>query len=315
MKRTSKRMNATEDTVGLDISYGRITAAHFVPGERGPVLQKLVASHYDPELPDKKLAGVLRRLWKKEKLPSRTVCTCLHSRALAIRPFAYKNLTLDELPHALLLEAEEALQKHPGEIALDWHLAPTAPDESGRRPELTGILVAAPLKTVRRHLDLIKAAGLYAISVEPGCIALYRLYCFLTRNRAPEPVCTVNLGGRTADILMCSNGNSYPRTIFSAGDGWDQNADYLAKNVQDALLYYDLKRKHAPVTKILLTGQLDGQETLPARLQEETGLPVELWDVMLETRRAGAAAQNLKNPGGAHSPAAALGLALRETLQ
>jgi Tfp pilus assembly PilM family ATPase len=311
MKLLSNLLNFSEDTVGLDINFGRIVAAHFVPGDGAPVLHKLAAIRYDPELSDKKLALTLRRFWKKAKLPSRTVCTCLHSRALAIRPFSYKNLNLDELANALSLEAEEALQKHPGEISLDWHLAPTAPDESGHRTELAGTLVAAPLKTVQRHLNLIKAAGLYSVSVETSCTALYRLYCFLTRNQAPEPVCAVNLGERTADILMCSNGNSYPRTIFSAGDGWEDNADYLVNNIQDALLYYDLKRKHAPVSKILLTGQIADPDALTTRLQEETSLPVEIWDIISEMERSGADPQIRQTAGESYSAATALGLGLR----
>lgn len=312
MKILGHMLNFQEKTVGLDINFGRIVAACFAPGEDAPVLKKLAAVRYDPELSDNKLAGVLRHFWRKERLPSRTVCTCLHSRALAIRPFSYKNLTLDELPSALALEAEEALQKHAGEIALDWHLTPTAPDASGRRTELAGTLVAAPLKTVQRHLDLLKAAGLYAISVETSSTALYRLYCFLTRHEAPVPMCVVGLGERTADILMCSNGNSYPRTVFSAGDGWDSNVDYLVKNIQDALLYYDLKRKHAPVARILLTGLLDGQAALQTRLQEETRLPVEIWDVVTQMERAGVVSAVRKGTGGPYSPATAIGLGLRK---
>ncbi|GEM_PF-2444568 len=315
MKFLSNLLNFTEHAVGLDINFGRITAAHFVQTSEALTLNKLASTRYDPEMPDKELAGKLHEFWKKEKLPSRTVCTCLHSRALAIRPFAYKNLTRDELPHALSLEAEEALQKHPGEISMDWHLAPTAPDETGHRAELAGTLVAAPHKTVQRHLDLIKAAGLYSISVEVSCSALHRLYCFLTREQASGPACVVNLADRTADIMMCSNGNSYPRTIFSAGDGWESNLDYLANNIQDALLHYDMKRKHAPATKILLTGQLAGQDALTARLQEETGLPVDIWDVFSEMERSGADPQVRQNVGEPYSPAAALGLGLRRPAQ
>jgi Tfp pilus assembly PilM family ATPase len=308
----SRVFNFKEHAVGLDISHGRMVAAHFVQ-DGATVLERLAVAEYDPELPDNELARKIRAFWKKEKLPSRTVCTCLHSRALALRPFSYKNLTREDLPHALMLEAEEALQKKPEEIAMDWHLAPAGPDkETGRRTDLFGLLAAAPRQTVQRHLDLIKAAGLYSISVEPGCSAAYRCYAFLQQK--PEPVCLINLAARTADIVVCSNGNCYPRTLFSEDDGWEGNQDYLTGNIQDALLHYELKGRHAPIRQIVLTGSLPDPSGLMARLQKTTSLPVGILNVFNGLEKT---ARQRDVPGELppeYSLTTALGLGLRRPL-
>ena len=314
MRLFSKLFNFREHAIGLDISYGRMAAAFFVEGNP-TVLKRLAVAEYDPDLPDKELARKIRAFWKKEKLPSRTVCTCLHSRALAIRPFSYKNLTREDLPHALMLEAEEALQKKPEEIAMDWHLAPTGPDEeTGLRTELFGLLAAAPRKTVQRHLNLIKAAGLYSISVEPSCSAAHRCYAFLRHDQAPEPVCLINLADRTADIVVCSNGNCYPRTLFSADGGWKNNLNYLAGNIQDALLYYELKGRHAPIRQIVLTGSLPDPAGLIARLQQTTTLPVGILDVFNGLEKTGTRLDIFRDIPSTYSLTTALGLGLRRPL-
>jgi Tfp pilus assembly PilM family ATPase len=279
------------------------------------VIKRLAVAEYDPDLPDKEVARKIRAFWKKEKLPSRTVCTCLHSRALAIRPFSYKNLTREDLPHALMLEAEEALQKPPKEIAMDWHLAPTGPDEeTGRRNELFGLLAAAPRKTVQRHLNLIKAAGLYSISVETGPSAAYRLHAFLRHDQTPEPVCMINLADRTADLVLCSNGNCYPRTLFSADGGWETNLNYLAGSIQDALLHYELKGRHASIRKIILAGSMPDPAGLAARLQKDNGLPVEILNVFTALENAGTRLNGSRDIPEKYSLTTALGLGLRRPL-
>jgi Tfp pilus assembly PilM family ATPase len=307
----TRLFNFKEHAVGLDLNYGRIVATHFVQ-DGSAVLNRLAVDSYDPEMPDKELALKIRSFWKKEKLPSRTVCTCLHSRALAIRPFFYKNLTREDLPKVLLLEAEEALQKKPAEIAMDWHLSPSGPDEeAGRRTELFGLLTAAPRKTVQRHLNLIKAAGLYAISVEISPSAVHRFYAFLMHDQKPEPVCLINLADRTADVIVCSNGSCYPRTIFSAEDGWESNLGYLAGSVQDAMLFYEMKSRYPSIKRIVLTGTAGAIPALAERIRQTTALPVEIWNVLDGLERAGTRLQASRDIPENYSLTAALGLGLR----
>ena len=273
-----------EDVIGLDVHDGNIVASHFNLGKKGPVLDRLAVGKYDPKQSDRNIAHQIRDLWKKEKFPTRTVCTCLHSRSLMVRGFRYENLDMDELPQTLALKAEEALQHPLSEISLDWRLNQETPDETNLPQELSGTLMAAPRKTVVRHLKLIQMAGLYSIHVETSCIALNNLYSFLTRNQTPTPVCLINLTERTADIIMRSNGGNYPRTLFSSGKRWEENMEYLLENIQNALLYYHLKLKYHPVEQIILTGKIPKPDEFPRELSKETALPVEVMDIRSDSR-------------------------------
>jgi Tfp pilus assembly PilM family ATPase len=305
--KTAQNKCREEDVVGLDINSGRLTAAHFARTEQGMKLDRLVTGDYPPELSDRQIASRIRAFWKKEKLPGRIVRTCLHSRALLVRYFQYSNLNTEELGMALSLEAEETLQRPAPELCIDWHLNSSAESDLSK---LTGTLVAAPRKTVRRHLDLIQAAGLYSVNVETSCSALCNCYSFFFGKKETSPVCLVNLADRTADIIMRTESCIYPRTLFSADEPWETNSDYLLENIQNALLYYHLKIKQGPVERVVLIGKIPAPQHFPGKLERKVSLPVEVLDVCSHPD-IGIEKQKLPTSGNCNI-ATAIGLALRE---
>ncbi len=262
-----------EHAVGLDMYAGHIVASHFVEHNGKLMLNALAAETCDPALSEKELAHKIHSFWKKHKLPTRTVCTCLHSPTLIARFFSYTNVDQDELPRVLSLEAEEALQLPLEDIALSWHLNPEK-----QTHEISGTLVAAPRKTVRNHIRLIQAAGLYPINVEIDCSAVINLYDFLNTKTNRSPVCLVNLAAQMAGIVILSGGAAYPRLVFSSNaTGWQDNLDYLVENIKSALLHYQLKIKGDPVSKLLLAGDPQPNH-FRERISEAGGIPVKSWD-------------------------------------
>jgi Tfp pilus assembly PilM family ATPase len=285
MKPTSINNRTQEDIIGLDINHGRIVASHFSIHDRQPRLDRLAVGEFPPELTDRQLAAWIRSFWRKEKLPTRTVRTCLHSRSLIVRYFHYQNLTVNELPQTLALEAEEALQQPADKLCVDWHLNPSEYADPSHSPaELSGTLVVAPRKTVVRHINLIRDAGLYAINVDVSCAALYNFYSYFNEDKNLSPVCLINLADRTADIMMLSESGIYPRALFSADNCWGNNTSYLIENIQNALLYYHLKTKQYAIEKIILIGQIRDQEPFSQALAKKTVLPVSVLDIHSDSR-------------------------------
>ncbi|QHI70509.1 type IV pilus biogenesis protein PilM [Tichowtungia aerotolerans] len=273
-----KSMLTREQVVGLDINDGQITAAWFQAGNLHAGLKNIVCGEYSPGVDDRHVAKAIREIWRKEKIPTRTVQSCLHSRSLLIRYFKYENISREELPRVLSLEAEEALQCPIDEISLDWQLNTELPSNSNAQ-KLSGTLVAAPRHKVLRHLKLIKMAGLYSVNVHVSYSALNNLYSWLMKEQDTEPVCLINLTQSSVDIVMHSDNSNYPRTLFSAETGWEHNGSYLLENIQNALLYYHLKLKHAPIKRIFLAGRLSGLDEFKKNLSEETSLPVSELDM------------------------------------
>ncbi|MBI9020624.1 MAG: pilus assembly protein PilM [Verrucomicrobia bacterium] len=268
-----------EHAVGLDVHDGHIVAAHFTKHNSGLLLNALAVETYNPALSEKELAHCIREFWKKNKLPTRTVCTSLHTPSLISRSFSYTNVLPDELHRVLTLEAEEALQLPLERIALSWHLNPSS---SENKKEISGVLIAAPRKTVLQHIKLMQAAGLYPVNVEIDSSAAINLYDFLNKNTEPAPVCLVNLTSHMASVVILSDGSVWPRIVYSGSEtGWQDNLDYLIENIDGALLHYQLKTTGDPVSKLLLTGNALQNKAME-RIAEAMTVPAERWNLTSE---------------------------------
>lgn len=285
MNMTDKMKFKGEHAIGLDINQDRIVATHFIRTGQGLMLDQLAVREYASGSSDKDISKHIRELWKSRRFSTHTVCSCIQRHAHIVRYFRYNNLTLAELPKALALEAEESLQLPPGEVVMDWCLNNSDGAEGvDTEEELSGVLVAVPRQQVLQHINLLRAGGVYPVNIEVSCSALTSLFHFMASSVAQSAVCLINLAERTADIVILSNGESYPRTLFSVKDRWEDNMEYLLENIKDALLYYHLRVKKTPVKKILLTGRMPDLPELVARLAKATALPVEVPDLCSDPR-------------------------------
>jgi Tfp pilus assembly PilM family ATPase len=284
-----------EHAIGLDISRDRIIATCFVRTGQDMVLDQVAVREIEPGSPDKLIARHIRDLWKTRKFSTHTVCSCLHSHSQIVRYFHYNNLTPVELPHALSLEAEEALQLPPDDVVMDWQLDSGGTDKG----DLAGMLVAVPRDQVLRQIMLLREGGVYPASMDVSCSVLSRLCRFLIAAEDHPATCLISLTERTADIVMLSDGKSYPRTLFSVKDRWEDNQGYLLENIKDALLYYHLKVSPVPIEKILLAGRAPDLPALADGLAKATSMQVDVLDLFSDPRLSQAIqkepAQLLKN--------------------
>jgi len=275
-----------EHAIGLDINQNRIVATHFIRTDQGLMLDQLAVREFDADSPDRIIAKHIRELWKSRRFPTHTVCSCIQSPANIVRYFRYNNLTLAELPQALSLEAEESLQLPPDDVVMDWCLNNSDDaEEIQTEDELSGVLVAVPRQQVLQHINLLRAGGVYPVNIEVSCSALTNL-CQFMMPAFQSAACLINLAERSADVVMLSDRESYPRTLFSVKDRWENNIEYLLENIKDALLYYQLRIKKTSVKKIILTGRMPDLPTLVNRLAKEAALPVEVLDLCSDPRLA-----------------------------
>ncbi|MDF7799994.1 pilus assembly protein PilM [Pontiellaceae bacterium B1224] len=273
---------SAENIAGINIADGVVSTARVVRRGR----HKLALTHagwmeYAPDASDEEIIRVIRSLWKKTKMPTRTVCSGLHTRSLCLKYFKYPDLAPRELTSALSLEAEESLQLPPGEIALDWHLNRPKNDPYTQLGEqLHGILVAVGKKEVNGQLNLLKKAGLFPVITDVGCTSLCNLFLALRGEKVntDNAVCVVNLSRFNADISILYNDHYiYPRTIISRSSEWSSKVQYLIENISDALLYYHVKVDKTPVNQLVLTGYVPKDPEFVAQIHDTIGLPTEVW--------------------------------------
>lgn len=275
-------MSSKENIAGINIADGVVSAARIVRRGR----HKIQLTHagwmeYAPDASDEELIQVIRRLWRKIRMPTRTVCCGLHTRSLCLKYFKYPDLAPRELTSALNLEAEETLQLPPEQIALDWHLNRPKNDPYTQLGEqLHGILVAVAKKEVNNQLSLLKRAGLYPVITDVGCTSLCNLFLALRGDKvnSDNAICIVNLSRYNADISILYNDHYiYPRTIISRSAEWSSKVQYLIENISDALLYYHVKVDKTPVTQLVLTGFVPDDPGFVGQIHDTIGLPTEVW--------------------------------------
>lgn len=312
MSKTDKIKFKGEHAIGLDINHERMIATHFVRTSQGLILDQLAIEEIAPDSPDRLISQQIRNLWKRRKFPTHTVCTSLHSHSKIVRHFSYNNLTPEELPHVLSLEAEETLQLPPDQVVAEWVLNDRETNKSNAAgKEISGVLVAAPRSQVQQQITLLREGGVYPVNMEVSYSALVNLYQFMTPEANQPSTCLISLSERTADIVMIADGKIYPRTLFSVKDGWAGNLGYLLENIKDALLYYHLKIGQEPIQKILLAGQMPDLPTLGDRLVESTSMPVNVMDYLSDPRLAPVVQKEFSGISSNVNLAIGLGLGLR----
>ena len=307
-----------ENIAGISIADGFVSAARIVRQGR----HKIALSHagwmeYAPDASDDAIVEVIRKLWKKAKIPTRTVCVGLQSRSLCLKYFSYPDLSQGELSSALRLEAEESLQLPPENIVLDWHINRPKNDPYTQLGEqLQGILVAVSKEQAIRQMMLVKKAGLYPVILDVGCTSLCNLFLALRGEKVSREngVCVVNLSRFSADIsILYSDHYIYPRTIISRSAEWSSKVQYLIENISDALLYYHVKVDKTPVTQLVLTGFVPEDPAFVGQIHDTIGLPTEVWSPLRDDNFI--VSRNLRSSNGndVMSPlmTTSLGLSLR----
>lgn len=279
---------AGEDVAGINIGDGFVSVARVVRRRKGRVLLTHAGwADYAADAPEEEIVQTIKTLWKKCRIPTRTVCSGLNARSLCLKYFKYPDLTQRELHSALKLEAEESLQLPPNEIMLDWHLnnPPGDPQDIEDKSSHQGVLVAVARNRVDRHMQRLQKAGLYPVVLDVGCMALSNLYLTLrSANIGSEnAVCVVNLSRFNADIaILFGERYIYPRTIFSRSAEWSGKVQYLIENISDALLYYHVKVDNTPITNLVLTGFVPEDPEFVEQIHDSVGLPTEVWNPLHE---------------------------------
>jgi len=317
---SAELIEKNENIAGINIGDGFVSVSRIVRRGR----KKIMLTHggwmeYAPDASDAEIIQVIRRLWKKAGMPTRTVCVGLHSRSLCLKYFKYPDLSQMELVSALKLEAEEALQLPPEQIMLDWHLNRPRNDPYTQHGEqLQGILVAVAKEQVVRQMNLLKKARLLPVMMDVGCTSLCNLFLTLRGDSVnrENAVCVVNLSRYTADISILYNEHYiYPRTIISRSADWESKVQYLIENISDALLYYHVKVDKTPVNRLVLTGFVPDSPEFLGQVHDTIGLPTEVWNPLKDKNFL--MANSIKSSKGddvvAPLMATSLGLGLRNT--
>ncbi len=242
---------------------------------------------------------------KDASLHSQYAVCAVNGPEVAIRTFEFPKIPLEEIPKAVLLEAEQVCPFEIKSSIVDYNLV------EGKQGKISGVLVAATADAITKKSMLAKKASLQPVLMDSESLAILNCFNYCVTER-PKTHGILNIGSSDATMIINSNGDvPFVRTLQFTGsdiinwlcDNNDLNAeqayekvftcpdDYdlqlasdltcacanLVNNVSETLRYYS-SEKNQTVEKIYLCGGFSCSQNVVDILEKSLLCDVELWN-------------------------------------
>ncbi|MCL6638672.1 MAG: type IV pilus assembly protein PilM [Firmicutes bacterium] len=253
------------------------------------------------------VAGALKKLWKDSRISGREVTVGLSNQGVLMRMARLPKVPEKHLARVIHYQAGDYFPIPLDQMVLDFSLTGEVAGENG--PEMEVLLVAARRDMLDRYLDVLSLASLRPLVVDASSLALLRvmpeehqaktaavldissgwscslliaekgvprlardisqsLSPFRETGRSPGP--DEDVRGLAAAAL---DGDLPPAAAHGGDEGW---LTALVNEVRSTIGYYHAQRSAEPVGLLFLSGAGARRANLPAVLEEELDLPVEV---------------------------------------
>lgn len=293
------------------------------------------------------LVRALKQLWNVAKFKTRDVVLGVGSQRVLTRDLSVPKVPLDRIRETLPFQVQELLPIPVADAVLDFYPISEGVSDSG--PVIHGLLVAAAKAAVLSNVRAVQQAGLNPVDVDlvpfaltralmtlrptTGTVALVHVgattSCLVvTTDGVPQFVRIIPSGGEEVTIALAGLGmdraaaesikssyglvrESYPPESFAAAETVIRVTEDLLSSIRNTLAFYRNTRPAENINGLVLSGGGSRLRGLPAALEEQTRLQVELGD---PTDRFAIARgiDVLALPAVLPSMAVALGLTLRK---
>ncbi|HLB60028.1 MAG TPA: type IV pilus assembly protein PilM [Patescibacteria group bacterium] len=140
-----------------------------------------------------KLTVMIKTLLRDAKIKSRQANISLLESQVFTRAITMPKLSEKELVQALRWEAERYVPLPLADVNMDFAIL--AQDQNTNKMDL--MLVAAPLRFIKRYVDILEHAGITIESMENEALAILRLYKIAGRNSV-----VLDIGHSTTKIVL-----------------------------------------------------------------------------------------------------------------
>jgi type IV pilus assembly protein PilM len=302
------------DYFGIDIGSGAIRVVQMRAGGGKPVL----VTYGDVQVPgglttsdasaDRiKMAEIIKQLVRDARISSKNVVAGLPSSTVFASVITTPKLTNAELDKAIRYQADQYIPMDINQVKMDWSVIGRSQDDK----ELEVLLVAAPVTSTQKYLEIMEQAGLDILALEANATAVARS---LVAPSTPLAVIVLDFAQTSTDISIVYN--NAPRLIrsiavgsltfvraveqslgldtaqaeqFTLRFGLTQtklegqvlkaikpSLDSLLAEVDKSTKFFLNRYQGVKMEKVIVTGSAAGLPELPAYLSTATGLPVEI---------------------------------------
>jgi type IV pilus assembly protein PilM len=297
--------------VGLDIGHGVLRAAEVSHG--GKSQPKLLRYHEvtfpvdatrEGEIVETDvLVRAMKQLWSAGKFSSKDVVLGVGNQRVLTRDLAVAKVPLDRIRETLPFQVQDLLPIPVADAVLDFYPVSEGVADSG--PVIHGLLVAAAKNAVLGNVRAVQQAGLNRALLEgrpmAGTVALVHIGAVtscvvVATDGVPQFVRIIPSGGaEVSNALVSGFGMTlaeaestkarlgltrevYGSESYAASETVIRVTEDLVGTIRDTLTFYRNTRPADVIASLVLSGGGARLRGLPAAIEEQTRLQVELGD-------------------------------------
>ena len=208
-----------QEVMGLDIGSSAVKAVQLHKSNTGWVVTAAAVVDITKEgesgSSDKEMdiVGAVRNCLQSSGIQTRLAVCSICGPEVAVRCFKFPALPLEEIEGAILLEAEQVCPFNIDDSIVDYQLIPNGEDT------VSGVLVAATNKLVRRKSDLVKQASLSEVLMDVDGLALLNCLSEHESLETGPTMAVLNIGSSYTNLAIVSDNNlPFIRDMSYGGD-------------------------------------------------------------------------------------------------
>ena len=216
--------------IGLDIDRDHVRIVELKEHAEGLTLTRFAVARVSlqsaAESISEAIARTISQTFKQEGFEDKEVYTSIYGPRVQVRRISLPAMPRNEMAEAVKWEAKNFVPFAIETAAIDYHLL-KKPEGQSTKQDL--IVVAVDGEALKRHVDIIRAAGLKCAGVMPAPFAVWELAKFQPDFSTPELKGLANIGeGSTSLTLFRDHELLFSRDI-------DFSADSIARSLASAL--------------------------------------------------------------------------------
>ena len=336
-----------DKVLGLDIGSSVVKIVQLCKDDAGYAvtaagMADIAASGEDDNRTEINTVRAIRECFESTGIQTRMAVCSVSGPEVAVRCFKFPSLPPEETKGAILLEASQVCPFNINDSTVDYQLVPNGENN------VSGVLVAATNKLVKRKNQLVKSASLNSVLMDVDGLALLNCFSACERLESGRATAILNVGSFCTNLAIMSDnnlpfirdmayaGNDITEQIASErdvstetvkkilsgcenpteaepelGESLARACQKLIVDVTETLRYYRTREKSAIVEKIFVCGGFALVEGFVELLDSQLPVKASVWNPFEKMRceAVGHCEDILAKKG--HAMAVAAGLAMR----
>ena len=264
---------------GLDIGSHAIKLVRLKARQRGyqlvnfgvmPLPARAIVDHTIMDAGS--VAAAIRNLIRVEKITTTATAVAVAGQAVLTKTIRLPRMSARELAEAMRWEAEQHIPFDMADVNLDFRILPAGSETGG---QMDVLLVAARKARVVERTQLLAAAGLRPVVVDLDALALANAF-EATHGLADAPIALVDIGARTTNVNIVSNGVTlFQRAVATGGERYTSAVQHALGVTTDEA--EALKMGHGHLDAARRQVLLDVMATVSAEIGSEIQQSLELF--------------------------------------